>query len=103
LARLLRRFTVAPHTIKLSGGGTAKGYLAEDFADAFARFVQKPTFRNRNPVTTLTNIGPNEVLQPSPPENRLRLPNAIPPNKDGLGYGVTVANPPTPKKEAILL
>ncbi len=103
LARLLRRFSVAPHTIKLPGGDTAKGYLAADFADAFARFVQKPVFGNRNPVTTPANIDSNALPQPSPPENRLRLPNAISPNENGPGYEVTVENPPSPQKEAILL
>jgi hypothetical protein len=103
LARLLRRFSVAPHTIKLPGGDTAKGYLADDFGDAFARFIQKPAFRNRNPVTTPENIDSNTLPQLSPPENGLRLPNAVSTNKDGLGYGVTVETNPTPQKEAILL
>ena len=103
LARLLRRFSVSPHTIRLADGDTAKGYLAEDFADVFARFVLKPTFCNRNTVTTPINIDSNAPLQPSHPEKLLRLPNAISPNETGPCYGVTVENTPTPQKEAILL
>jgi putative DNA primase/helicase len=103
LARMLRRFSVSPHTIKLPGGDTAKGYLAEDFVDAFARFVQKPTFGNRNPVTTPANIGESAASQPSPTENRLPFEKCVSINKDGHGYGGYGCSGPPPPKEAILL
>ena len=39
LAKQLSAFEIKPKTIRLdSGDGTAKGYLLEDFADAFSRY-----------------------------------------------------------------
>jgi hypothetical protein len=36
---MLGRFGIAPKTIKLPDGRTAKGYSLEDFEDAFSRYV----------------------------------------------------------------
>ena len=44
LARQLSVFEIKPKTIRLDiGGGTAKGYLLEDFTDAFSRYRGSPT------------------------------------------------------------
>ena len=103
VARLLRRFNLAPHTIRLSDGTTPKGYYSTDFADAFARFVQKPVFSNRHTATTPANIDSNACLQPPQAKTCMTLPNAIPLNETGPCGGVAVVNPPTPLEEAILL
>jgi Protein of unknown function (DUF3631) len=42
LARLLAPFHIAPGTIRLSGGGTQKGYQLPHFEDAFARYLTQP-------------------------------------------------------------
>jgi hypothetical protein len=39
LARRLKPFEVVPRTIRLDDGKTPKGYLLEQFADAFARYL----------------------------------------------------------------
>jgi len=39
LAKMLGKFSIAPKTIKLPDGRTAKGYSLEDFEDAFSRYV----------------------------------------------------------------
>jgi len=54
LARLLARFGIVPHNIRL-GDRIAKGYTIEDFADAFNRYL--PPFSCLKTATT---------LQPSP-------------------------------------
>jgi putative DNA primase/helicase len=41
IARLLKHFKVRPKTIRLHSGRTAKGYLNEQFKDAFARYLQE--------------------------------------------------------------
>ena len=39
LARLLKPFSVSSRTVRLEGQGLSKGYLLEDFADAFERYL----------------------------------------------------------------
>jgi putative DNA primase/helicase len=53
LASLLKPFKIAPKTLKLKDGTTAKGYRQEWFHDAFERYI--PT---HDPVT---NVTPNNV------------------------------------------
>jgi Protein of unknown function (DUF3631) len=43
---------IKPHVIKLGEGTTARGYLLEDFADAFLRYLGPPG------VTNVTNVTP---------------------------------------------
>jgi putative DNA primase/helicase len=43
LARLLKPFDVSSRTIRFAGQGLVKGYLLEDFADAFDRYLLPPT------------------------------------------------------------
>lgn len=42
LARALAPFGIKPRTIRLPSGGTPKGYHADDFADAWARYAKAP-------------------------------------------------------------
>jgi hypothetical protein len=85
----LKKFAIAPRTIKLSAGQTAKGYHLADFAEAFERFLPHPPISNRNPVTAPVNIDDSELSQPSPSEAGLRFEDADAANKDGHGYEVT--------------
>jgi hypothetical protein len=43
---------IKPHVIKFADGATARGYLLEDFADAFPRYLGPPD------VTDVTNVTP---------------------------------------------
>jgi putative DNA primase/helicase len=83
LAKLLKLFKIKPHGTVRSSQKTGKGYLARDFADAFARF-----------------LAPEGGIQPShrhmPRESRDSEPNAtVTPDDD-----VTVANPLNPATRA---
>jgi 5S rRNA maturation endonuclease (ribonuclease M5) len=42
LAALLRRYEIRPRTIRLRDGQTPKGYLLDQFQDAFARYLPPP-------------------------------------------------------------
>ncbi len=53
VARLLRRFGIAPGTIRAASGETPKGYRRDQFKDAFARYV---------PVLSATTPQPAESL-----------------------------------------
>ena len=103
VAKQLKRFSISPRTIKLDTGSIAKGYHLADFNEAFARFLQKPEFPKRNPVTTPENIGDSPLSETSPPQNGLRFEKAAKPNETGLGYAGYASNTPGPQKEAIIL
>ncbi len=90
LARQLKKFSIAPRTIKLSAGQTAKGYHLADFKEAFERFLPHLPVSSRNSVTTLGNTDDSAISEPSPAESGLRPEDAILANKNGAGYGVTV-------------
>jgi hypothetical protein len=56
LARLLKPYEIAPHTIRIEND-VAKGYLREDFADAWDRYLP-PTYRSScaGSVTAVTEL-----------------------------------------------
>ena len=89
LANQLRRFGVAPRTIRV-GDETAKGYALPDFTEAFDRFLPKPTLSDRHTVTTLENIGASHVSKTSQPETVLRSENTTGANNDSGCDVVTV-------------
>jgi putative DNA primase/helicase len=49
LARALSPFGIKPGTIRIPGGGTAKGYPREAFADAWTRYA-KPSQASQEPI-----------------------------------------------------
>ena len=53
ISRLLKPFEVRSKTIRLSAGLTAKGYLLEQFKDAFSRYLPKTPPQNVTSVTLL--------------------------------------------------
>jgi putative DNA primase/helicase len=67
LARLLKPFGVSSRTIKLEGQGTPRGYLVEDFADAFTRYTSSLpgdfTLSKCNHATTRSQSGDGTVFQ----------------------------------------
>lgn len=58
LAQRLKRFSVRPRTIRLEDGSTPKGYLLEQFEDAFSRYLGAS---ERHTATTRmdTSVAPN--------------------------------------------
>ncbi len=51
LARQLRPFGIRPRTVRLDSGKTPKGYHADDFSDAWARFLPPPEKPPQPPQT----------------------------------------------------
>jgi len=46
---------IKPHVVKMKDGTTARGYLLEDFADAFPRYLGSPDVTNVTDVTPLAS------------------------------------------------
>ncbi len=103
LARLLRPFNIAPRTIRLPDGTTAKGYCLEMFKDTFERFLPHPPLSNRHTVTMPVNTGGFAISETSQAPNVLRIENAKNANKNAGCDGVTVQKRGKEKEEALLL
>jgi hypothetical protein len=103
LAKLLGHFSIAPRTIKLPDGTTAKGYHREMFNEAFARYLPPSPSPNRNPVTMPKNIDDSVFSETSPAKDGLRIENQEIANNDAEGDGVTVQKAGTVDSEALLL
>ena len=91
LANQLRRFGISPRVVRV-GDETARGYLLEDFREAFSRYLPEGVFTDRNNVTTLGETpfpGCNTHGTVLHPENEPLQREC---------YGVTPQNPPEPGK-----
>src|SRR5205823_5390819 len=62
LARRLKPFEIQPRTVRFDDEKTAKGYLLEQFADAFARYLGD---FERHTVTTRTDTEIEAEPEPS--------------------------------------
>ncbi len=60
LARMLRPYGIRPHTVRL-GNATPKGYQAEDFGDAFTRYIPRIAATTATQDTPKANSGPGLV------------------------------------------
>jgi Protein of unknown function (DUF3631) len=74
LARLLKPFEIAPRTIKLANGKTAKGYLRGNLEDAWGRYLPAVVPVSAIPGSDPSPASPGNVFarqpavsQPSPP------------------------------------
>jgi hypothetical protein len=63
LANQLRRFGISPRGIRL-GDETPRGYLLDDFKEAFSRYLPDTPFPDCNTATTLGKTPLSEVQQP---------------------------------------
>src|SRR5207249_3924341 len=63
LANQLRRFGVSPHGIRI-GDETPRGYVLDDFGEAFERYLPKPPLPECNSATTLGKSPISEPQQP---------------------------------------
>jgi Protein of unknown function (DUF3631) len=87
LARLLRPFKVAPKTIKLADGTTAKGYMRESFSDLWNRYFQ--TVTPSQPTATAT-FGDSQTVTA---ESEVTVANRPKATATATCDGVTVGNP----------
>jgi putative DNA primase/helicase len=63
LANQLRRFGISPQVIRI-GDETPRGYMLDDFSEAFMRYLPETPFSKCNSATTLGKIPVFEVQQP---------------------------------------
>ena len=101
LANQLRKFSIAPHGIRI-GTDTPRGYDLADFADAFARFLPKAAFPECNTATSPENIGDNALSRVQQAKNVLHPENARNPNGTSECCIVAPCTPPTPKEALVL-
>jgi hypothetical protein len=95
LARQLAKFGIAPRNIKQPDGAVRKGYLADDCADAWGRYlppeiapeaVSPPA--KRYPATARINIDENRDFAAAIETSGSGSENAVSANKDAPGSGV---------------
>ena len=55
IARLLKPFDIKPKSIRTDDGKTPKGYLSEQFKDAFSRYCPAEASQNATAATDLKN------------------------------------------------
>jgi len=89
VANLLAAFQVVPNTIRI-GTKTAKGYLLEQFNDAFARYTGDVAVTPSQPSKTATSGLHLDVTRP---ENVTAKTNGKPSNSAACD-GVTLSKPP---------
>lgn len=102
LARLLRRFNIAPRTVRLAEGGMSKGYHRAMFDEAFARYLPPCTLPNRHTVTMPENSEDATVSEASPPSELLRFEGDEIAAKDAGCDGVTVREADPAQEERFL-
>jgi putative DNA primase/helicase len=61
MAANLRRFGIQPRNLR-TAGGVVKGYLSDDFRDAFARYLGSRTATAANPAEAGASSNPNDPL-----------------------------------------
>lgn len=111
LARLLKPFEITPGTIR-AGDSTHKGYLREQFSDAFERYLPHPEQPVEGPSPSYP---PSQKVTPSQPsvyagasdfskgntKNDVMAQKCEIPSKNAPCDGVTVSNPPTGEEEKL--
>jgi len=91
LARLLAPFAIASHTIRLEEG-TAKGYLRDDFADAFDRYLTTSSVSGGNSVTSAAASRADAPIQSVTDKPGDVSENGTKPTSDGACDVVTTQN-----------
>ncbi|MGH8293576.1 MAG: DUF3631 domain-containing protein [Gammaproteobacteria bacterium] len=92
VATRLRAFGIVSGTIR-EGGGTSKGYLRKQFAEAFARYIPLDPFQSVTPSQPNAGMASSEFSKRNT-EEMLRIEKALQPN-GGVGCdGVTDRNTP---------
>jgi hypothetical protein len=96
LATQLRDYNIRSGTIRVEGGGTAKGYYLRSFQDAFIRYLSSPTPTSPSPsrhtVTKPGKQGENEVFADVTNSACDGSENAGNPSNSGVCDDVTAGN-----------
>ena len=99
IAKLLKPYGIEPRVHKLGEGETGRGYSRDDCESAFSTYLSdeaaKTSPEKCNSVTARENIDRSAVLGNVTEASGYTSKNAVPANKDGHGYGVTLPNAKT--------
>lgn len=98
LARLLLPFGIRPRTIRPGGGSTPKGYLKEQFEDAFVRYLPGPGAATPPQPASETEEAPSPAATPQGPVAAGQ--DREPASRTECG-GVAAAGPPTTSIDAV--
>ncbi|MHB0981033.1 MAG: DUF3631 domain-containing protein [Thermoleophilia bacterium] len=98
LAKLLLPFGIRPRTIRPGGGSTPKGYLREQFQDAFARYLPGPEAATPPHPAEETEEAPSPAATPqgSVADGQDREPAS-----EAECGGVAAGEPPTTSRDAV--
>ena len=99
LAQRLAEFDIKPKTTRLPDGHQLKGYVLEDFADAFHRYLSAEGCISSVPASQPHSSAVCEALAPVPSIHPVRIGKAPEPAWDKGCHGVTAKNTPSGKKE----
>ena len=94
IARFLKRFSISPDSIKLPNNTTLKGYLLEQFEDAFCRYLSSDPPENpvskRNHGTSVDSVGESSLSQNGTDFSGSVSRNAVSANTGAAGSVVPV-------------
>jgi len=96
LSRLLRPFEVRSRNLKQPDGSVLKGYLREDFEDAFSRYLPSPaeiSFSNRYPATSRAQCGDEPLSQSATDSSGSVSENSLNPASKAESSAVANQNP----------
>ena len=99
VAKLLAPFGIAPTTVR-TATGRGKGYLKEDFEDAFSRYIPDPQNSIRDAVTTRGNPAFSDSSTSVTLESPVTDSNPQEVAESPRCHGVTDENPETWEGEA---
>lgn len=107
LARLLKPFSVSSRTVRVEGQGLSKGYLREDFSDAFECYISSlspdPTISKRNNDTTRAQSDHNPLFQDVTEGSCYVSENGLTPAPGAECVAVTLQNSQNEAEEVINL
>lgn len=90
LASLLRRYEIRSRTVRLADGSTPKGYLRDQFEDAWDRYLPESTGSIRHNATT--RIATGIAANPDPPQDGGVADRESGANPHGYGLVADVAD-----------
>jgi putative DNA primase/helicase len=92
LSRLLKPYHITPGTVWLPSGKSLKGYRAEQFADAFSRYLPDPSLRAVRPSEPAEKLALSEISDPSGNMTHDGCKNGEIARKSAAPDGLTVEN-----------
>ena len=105
LARLLKPFGITSRSVRMDGQGTSRGYLIEDFTEAFERYSSSPTLESpllkRHSDTTRSQSGDTSLFQGDTEETCVTSKNGLNSAPRAGCVTVSLQNPENRAEEVI--